>query len=302
MLMERLFDHLAVSVEPFATCEVASGWRLRLPPLDFVNLHFVLRGSGTLKGPGGKAHALARGTLAVVPPEYPHALECGRDVVREARPGDEPPPNPLLQIVAGPPEEADLVIACGRVKVTYGEDLGLFDRLRECIVLDFSESEQMGVVFEGLLGERHSRQEASGAMMTALMNQCLVLVFRRLSAHRDGRLPWLGALEDPRLAAVLDAILDRPEQPYTLESLASMANMSRSAFAKHFHESFGRTPIRYVREVRLRKAARLLRREALLSVEAVAHRVGFESRSQFSRAFADLFGHPPSEFRTQSAT
>jgi transcriptional regulator GlxA family with amidase domain len=146
------------------------------------------------------------------------------------------------------------------------------------------------------LEEQRAARPAGAAMMSALMSQCLVLLFRRLSAHPECKLPWLSALDDPRLSRVLGEILERPEQPYSLEGLAALAGMSRSVFAKRFHQSFDRTPMDYVREVRLRCGARLLLRQEL-SVDAVAGRVGFASRSHFSRAFQEHFGCSPTVFR-----
>jgi AraC family transcriptional regulator of arabinose operon len=52
----------------------------------------------------------------------------------------------------------------------------------------------------------------------------------------------------------------------------------------------------YVRAVRLREAARLLRRPDL-SVDAAAARAGFTSRSHFSRAFRQMFGKTPGDYR-----
>ena len=75
--------------------------------------------------------------------------------------------------------------------------------------------------------------------------------------------------------------------------------MSRSVFARRFHECFDRTPMDYLRDVRLRRAARLLHR-ADLSVNDVASKVGFASRSHFSRAFRDHFGCAPADFREAS--
>jgi transcriptional regulator GlxA family with amidase domain len=126
-------------------------------------------------------------------------------------------------------------------------------------------------------------------------------MFRRLSEHPSHKLAWLGALEDPRLARVISAVLDRPEQPHSLESLAELAGMSRSVFAKRFNEGFGRTPMDYVREVRLRSSARLLGQPEL-SVDAIAARVGFASRSHFSKAFSEQFGCSPTAFRTQAVS
>jgi transcriptional regulator GlxA family with amidase domain len=135
-------------------------------------------------------------------------------------------------------------------------------------------------------------------MMTALMNQCLIEVLRRVSEQTEGSLPWLSAVEDPRLSGVLDTILNQPEQAHTLESLAEAAHMSRSTFIRHFEQSFQRTPMDYLRDVRLRKAAQLLKRNGL-SVDGIANKVGFASRSHFSRAFQAQFGCSPSDFRIQ---
>jgi transcriptional regulator GlxA family with amidase domain len=189
-----------------------------------------------------------------------------------------------------------VVVACGRIQVTYGGGgPGLFDRLEEAMVLDFSDSPPMRATFESLVAEFGTGEPASSAMMTELMNQCLISVFRRLSDHSDP-LPWLSALEDPSLGPVLDTMLERPERPHSLETLAELANMSRSVFARRFHECFDRTPMDYLRDVRLRRAARLLHR-ADLSVNDVASKVGFASRSHFSRAFRDHFGCAPADFR-----
>ena len=68
MLLENLFENLAVSVDPFATCRLADGWRLRLPCRDWVTFHYVLEGDGELKLGSGELLALTGSSLAVMPP------------------------------------------------------------------------------------------------------------------------------------------------------------------------------------------------------------------------------------------
>jgi AraC-like DNA-binding protein len=296
MLLERLFENLALAVDPFATCAVAGGWRLRLPRRDWVVFHFILEGEGTLRLGTGDTRALLPDSLGVIPPGLLHSIECGAEVLHERSAEDQVTDEPICALVAGPPEEVELTVACGRVQVTYGGSLGLFDRLGEPLVLDFSDSPTMRATFEALVREYGGTGDGAKAMMTALMNQCLILVFRRLCDGEECKLPWLSALDDPGLARVLDAILARPEQPHSLESLAELGNMSRSVFARRFHDSFDRTPMEFVRDVRLRRGARLLHRHGL-SVAEVASRVGFASRSHFSRAFSDQFGCSPVKFR-----
>jgi AraC-like DNA-binding protein len=297
MLLEKLFDNLDLRIDAFATCGVSSGWRLRVPGLDWVTLHFVMHGEGVLRCPKGNSHLMPCYSLAIVPTRLEHDLECGQEVLHGAKIGEgEPPTTPVPHYTAGSNGNAELIVACGRFQATYGEGLDLFGRLRDVLVIDFSDESKMHRLMELVLEEQRSAGPGSKAMMSALLSQCLVLMFRRLAKTPGGGLAWLHALEDPRLSRVIDAVLDAPEQPHTLERLADLAGMSRSVFAKRFHEGFGRTPMDYVREVRLRTGARLLG-QGELSVDAVAARVGFASRSHFSTSFSEHFGCSPTTFR-----
>jgi len=231
-----------------------------------------------------------------MPPSLSHTVECGTDVRREASVrGDEP--GPICRFGAGPIDSTGLVVACGRIQVTYGGGPGLFDLLRAPLVMDFSDAPPMRTVFESLVDE--DGELGSAAMMNALMNQCLISVFRHIGTDPDCPLPWLAALEDPGLARSLSEILEHPDRPHSLDTLADTAAMSRSVFAQRFQACFQRTPMDYVRDVRLRRAAQLLQCGEL-PVGEVASKVGFSSRSHFSRIFTEHFGDSPVKFRAQS--
>ena len=133
------------------------------------------------------------------------------------------------------------------------------------------------------------------------MSQCLVDVFRRLCETPECRLPWVVALEDERLAAAVEAVLESPGADHSVSSLARTAAMSRSAFAEEFTAHFDSTPMRFVRDVRLQRAAALLRTSDA-PVATVARRVGFASRSHFSSAFREHYGETPSRFRSSGDT
>jgi len=298
MLLDKLFDNLAMTVDPFATCRLSDGWRLRLPCRDWVTLHYTLVGDGELKLGSGELLQLRDNSMAIMPPNLVHAIQCGTVANEAGIDGQGDPKAPICELVAGSLDQVSLTIACGRIQVSYAGGMGLFDHLKEAIVLDFSDNSTMRSIFEMLIEEYRRDGPASAAMMTALMNQCLIGVLREVEAQANGALPWLSALDDPRLAKVIDAVLENPGQNYSLDSMADLAAMSRATFVRHFEACFSRTPMDYLRDVRLRRAAQLLQTKSL-PVDNIASRVGYASRSHFSRSFQEQYGVSPAEFRKQ---
>lgn len=77
-----------------------------------------------------------------------------------------------------------------------------------------------------------------------------------------------------------------------MEDLAADAAMSVSAFHRHFKAVTTLSPLQYQKQVRLLHArTRLI--AAGGNVTTVAHEVGYESPTQFSREYARAFGMPP---------
>ena len=74
-----------------------------------------------------------------------------------------------------------------------------------------------------------------------------------------------------------------------------MMHLSRRQLARKMKALSERTPLQFIQDQRLEKAKDLIR-EAKFSVEEVAQRVGYLSRSQFSKLFAERFGSSPAEW------
>ena len=106
---------------------------------------------------------------------------------------------------------------------------------------------------------------------------------------------WLRAIFDPRMGTALSAIHDSVSRPWTVESLAEAAGMSRSAFAARFREQLGQTPLEYVTEWRMQKAIELLHQRDKKLID-VARSVGYESDAAFSKAFKRVVGTNPREY------
>ncbi|GAB2758576.1 hypothetical protein GCM10027072_66110 [Streptomyces bullii] len=97
-----------------------------------------------------------------------------------------------------------------------------------------------------------------------------------------------------RARALIDA---DPGAPHTVRSLAEGVALSPSRFAHLFTQQLGQSPMRALREARLRHAARLLE-STDLPVERVAAASGFASPFHFSRLFRARYGMPPGAYRT----
>ncbi len=103
------------------------------------------------------------------------------------------------------------------------------------------------------------------------------------------------ACPDGRLSQIRRAIhwlREHYTQPFRVESLASIADMSLAAFYRHFKTITNMTPIQYQKRLRLLRARWLLIFEPS-DAATIAFTVGYESASQFSRDYVRLYGIPP---------
>lgn len=105
---------------------------------------------------------------------------------------------------------------------------------------------------------------------------------------------------DTAVAHVVAELVARPGEPWTLDEMAGLVHLSRSALAGRFRRATGHSPMRMLREVRMHRARALLAVERL-SVTRVAFEVGYGSVAAFSRAFAADHGVSPLAWRAGPA-
>src|SRR6266849_884287 len=98
----------------------------------------------------------------------------------------------------------------------------------------------------------------------------------------------------------LKTMHERVENPWTVETLAAAAGMSRSAFALRFKELVGETPLEYLTNWRMHKATGLLQEDDKKLFE-IAKSVGYDSDAAFSKAFKRVLGVAPREYRRSAA-
>jgi transcriptional regulator GlxA family with amidase domain len=95
-----------------------------------------------------------------------------------------------------------------------------------------------------------------------------------------------------KISQSIYSLISELDNDVDVVSLAKAANMSRSAFFKHFKEVTAMSPIQYQKRLRLIEARRLMTDEGE-TAEGSAFKVGYNSPSQFSREYSRMFGDSP---------
>jgi AraC family L-rhamnose operon transcriptional activator RhaR/AraC family L-rhamnose operon regulatory protein RhaS len=103
-----------------------------------------------------------------------------------------------------------------------------------------------------------------------------------------------------RIGAAISHLEANHQEPIDLDQLARIAQMSQRNFNRSFQAAMGNSPIAYVIQLRVNRAASLLRRTAL-TVTEIAFQVGFSDSNYFARQFRKLLGVTPIQYRRQHA-
>lgn len=91
-------------------------------------------------------------------------------------------------------------------------------------------------------------------------------------------------------------MLDKLDQPLSLNALASAVGTNARRLSSAFKHCAGVTVFDFLREERMKEARRLLS-ESTLDIGAIALALGYSNTANFSTAFRERFGMPPSQFR-----
>ena len=120
------------------------------------------------------------------------------------------------------------------------------------------------------------------------------ILYRLLMNGPGARLRQI-ALQDSQTQRIAKAIVmlrENFDQPLRVESIARDVHMSVSSLHHHFKAVTAMSPMQYQKQLRLQEARRLMLID-MTDAATAAHRVGYESASQFSREYSRLFGAPP---------
>ena len=101
---------------------------------------------------------------------------------------------------------------------------------------------------------------------------------------------------DSRIQGVVDYILLHPNEKYSPSRLAEMAELSKQRFTALFSSQLGKSPMVYIKELKLTTAARKLL-VSNLHINDIAYELGYEDSNYFIREFKRAFGCTPKQYR-----
>lgn len=237
-------------------------------------------------------HVMRRGEMVVT-----HAAQAGpprRVVVRE--PSLLFYPRPLAHDFHNAPAEgADFT--CATLDFEGGEAHPLVRALPPLVLLPLSQVQGLEHSLALLFAETAQVRCGQRLLADRLFEVVLLQLLRWLLDNpQEGGVPvgLLTGLADPALARALVAMHAAPGEPWSLDSLAAQAGMSRSAFAARFKAVVGETPGDHLASWRITIAQAQLR--AGRPVKAIASELGYANASALSRVFAQRVGLSPRDW------
>ena len=106
------------------------------------------------------------------------------------------------------------------------------------------------------------------------------------------------SLRDFYIKEAISYIEQNFQNDISVETIAASCGLNRSYFGKIFHENMGKSPQEFLISYRMSKAAELLKLTGL-SIADIGNAVGYPNQLHFSRAFKNVYGISPRQWRNE---
>jgi AraC family transcriptional activator of mtrCDE len=287
----------------FLHTNFAGDWGARFTPVNMSVFHCVLFGScwfGVEQDDSTmNVVQLGEGDVAFLPRGKTHFI-ANSDKTECAN----------MQIMPGtrcmhtdiPDDKADVRVLCGVFQPVEEFQHPLFMTLPEFVHARFSEDAKDRSWGSHAAYAIDKAVKLGSPGMDVLIDRLYEVLFVQLLQQHysgsDSSNTFYCSRNAPRIYRVLEAIHETPANRWTLDSMAELAHLSRSAFTSNFRETVGVSPMSYLTSWRMNLARSLLRTTGL-PLDVIAKRVGFRTRAGFNKAFKQFFGIAPKKLRAQ---
>ena len=300
-----VLEEVQVRSAVYCLSELGAPWGFRVVGRKVAKFHLVLEGAGLLVIDGREPERVLAGDLVILPRGQAHEMKDAADspVERLDRVLELHPLDADARMRYGG-DGARTRLLCGGFALDETAPAALVQLLPDVLRIDANDSRVarwVETTFTLLREEARAGEPGAKAVFVKIADLLLTQALRMYlnSALGHQRLA-LGGLADPRIGEVIGAIHSEPGMAWSVDELARRAGMSRTAFSGRFRQLAGETPMRYLTQVRLSRAAALLAtsRRTLFDIAGAS---GFESDASLSKAFKRQFGVAPGAYRQEAA-
>ena len=128
---------------------------------------------------------------------------------------------------------------------------------------------------------------------------CLYRFFSVLIREQKNAEVSTRSVQSERIKKIVDYINENFSDPrLSVEEIAKFANLNESYLSRFFKKMMGLPPSKYIIDLRMQRAAILLKREDI-SVKVVAMSVGYSDSLYFTREFRRYYENSPTAFRNE---
>jgi AraC-like DNA-binding protein len=300
-----VFDLSRVSGAVMAQLIAHEPWGLAVDPVPGAVFHAVVAGSCWLRMPGRAPQHLMPGDVVLLPTNTPHELVSSLDARTEslARFEKDTRRTPDGDVIIEGPGATTRVL-CAAYDYDHEVAHPLMSQLPPVLYIAAGTPGDDGGVaatLRLLALELGAHPPGSRAAVGRLIDVMLIHVMRAwLRMQEDDATDgWLLALRDPVVAGAMNVIHQRPDEAWTIDTLAREVNVSRATLARRFVHLVGETPPEYLTRWRMDLAAQRLR-DTEDTIGAIAAAVGYRSEYSFSRAFTRHRAIAPGRYRRQA--
>jgi AraC-like DNA-binding protein len=275
-------------------------WATRFPCAKSIGFHVVTQGEMVIRSKHLKAPIhLKRGDIAFIQRGFDHEIATDlkakvKATVSTAESGTEP------ELVEARHRQPLATFVSGVYQFQTEPIHPLFAEFPKTIVLRSEQipaHDPLNVALLLLSAELDQREPGTESITRSLLDILFNYIVRHwLNEQGSVKSSWALAIRDPQLSRALQAIHGEPSREWSVDELASVAGMSRAAFAQKFKKMTDETPARYLSRVRIQRAMDLLRRSDE-TIERVAEVVGYKDSFVFSKAFKRIQGQSPRDYR-----
>lgn len=246
---------------------------------NFAELSFVVEGSGT-EIINGKPHPFRKGSVSFLLPHHIHEVQLNSTTAIKYNCMFD------LHLLFLSPSDRDLANALLKTGLHYPSHYDLDD----------DQASHMSRLFESMKQEYENDRFAKESALRSKLMEAFIFLLR--TPHPAQYSNPASVLVETRnnMEEILHYLHVHYQEEITLSVLAKRFNRNASYISRMFKQLSGQTFTDYLHTLRVGRAASLLATTSM-SITDIAIDVGFDHTRTFTRAFKEMKGTTPKQFR-----